>query len=257
MSDVFTEDEINDFMNDTFDEFYPVNPALEPIKEAVRQKTMNEFDIYEPYPGFMEEQGISEANMWAGIVANWWETYIWEAIAHWSPRAGDSRYFTSFEYNIDKAMRKMSRSLSNSAITMVRQEMSVLSEEAEDNPPIVFNEQKGEKLKLHIQFVWNSREDKKVCSVCNKLQGTILQKIPNKMPHLNCRCDFVVYEWWTNEDGDVVADRTYEIEQNKKARGYGYNIKQGKVTSKTKNGITITTFEVNDDGTIRRVVYKK
>ena len=92
---VFTEDEINDFMNDTFDEFYPVNPALEPIKEVIRQKTMKEFDIYEPYPGFMEEQGISEANMWAGIVANWWETYIWEAIARWSPRAGDSRYFTS------------------------------------------------------------------------------------------------------------------------------------------------------------------
>lgn len=257
LSEVFTDDEVNAFINDAFDEFYPVNPALKPLKEKIRQKTMSEFDIYEPYPGFMEEQGISESEMWAGIVSHWWEVYIWEAVARWSVRYNDLRYFTSFEYNVNRALTKMDRSFSNFAITMIRQEMSNLSKEVEDNPPIVYNEKTGKKLKLHIQFVWNSREDKKTCSVCNKLQGTILQNIPTKMPHLNCRCDFTVYEWWTDDEGNVVADRCYEIEQNKKARGYGYNIKQGKVTSKTKDGTVITILDVDDDGEIRRTVYKK
>lgn len=254
-SELFTTKEISELMNDTFDEYYPVNPALESVKEAVRNKTISEFDIYEPYPGFMEEQGISESAMWAGICSEWWENYIWEAIARWSPRAGDSKYFASFEHNIDKALQRMNRSISNSMIELVRNEMTNLSEEVKNNPPVVHNN--GKKLTLHVQFVWKSREDKRVCSACNKLDGILLDRIPNKMPHLNCRCDFVVYEWWTDEDGKVVADRIYEIEQNKKNRGYGYNIKQGKVTSKLKNGTIVTVLDIDDDGNIKRITYKK
>lgn len=238
MSQAIDRDEIKQFMTDVFDEYYLVNKALVDMKDTVRDKTM--------------DQGFS---IWQQDIYDWWYMYCYAATMGWVYNQQYDYYPTTFENTTDTALRKLEKTLSNKSIEMIREESRQLTKEVAKHPPVV--EHKGELLTLHVLFVWQSREDRKVCSICNELEGQTMLDIPERMPHLNCRCDFLVYEWWTDQKGDVVADRRYEIEQNKSSVGYGYSIRQAKVTSQLEGGEQVTIFEVLKDGTTRRQTYTK
>lgn len=238
MSEVISKAEMEAYFETCFEEYYIRNKALAFYKDDVKRQVMKKFSIWE----------------WDAY--EWWYMYIYSSIQSWVYYGLDNPdYFTTFENTANTALKKLERSISNKSIEMLRDEANTLMRVVEKDPPVV--ERKGEKLTLHLTFVWKSREDHKVCSRCNELEGQTLLEIPEKMPHLNCRCDFVVYEWWTNENGDIVADRSYEIEQNKQSVGYGYSIREAKVTSKMVGGEQVTIFEVFDDGTTRKTTYHK
>lgn len=238
MSQVIDRNEIEEFMTETFDEYYLVNKALVDMKDTVRENTM--------------KQGF---NIWEQDIYDWWYMYCYTATMGWVYNQEHDYYRQTFANTTDTAVRKLERTLSNKSIEMIREESRQLASEVAKHPPTV--ERNGQLLTLHVLFVWQSREDKKVCSVCNELEGQTMWDIPDKMPHLNCRCDFLVYEWWTDQEGNVVADRRYEIEQNKQSTGYGYSIRQAKVTSQLEGGEQVTIFEVLKDGTTRRQTYTR
>lgn len=255
MSQVIDKKDLREFMDKSFDEYWPINPVLVPLKEEVRKKTF-----------------VQDYVLWEQDVNSWWYLYMYVSCMGWVYNGYLDGYVQTFANTSDTALKKLERTLSNESIKMLRKEAEELVKEVAKNPPTVEVEMQNgkvvgeanentpeamrEKLTLHVEFMWQSREDRKVCSICNDLEGTRIKDIPSTMPHLNCRCDFIVYEWWTNEKGEVVADRRYEIEQNTSVSGPGYNIRQAKVTSEFEGKKRVTTFEVLKDGTTRKQTYE-
>lgn len=241
LSEVLDEKEMKTAFNEIVSTYYPVNPVLIPYTDDL-------FDTLEhKTPGYFS---FVEQEMW-----DLWYMYTFNHVMNYAYNNYNPQYDVTFENNINKAFRKLITATVNKSLDTIREEMKLLDKAVQDNPPI--EEVDGKRLKMHITFIWKSREDAKVCKVCNELEGQTLLEIPQVMPHYNCRCDFVVYEWWTDEDGNVVADRSYEIEQNKQAKGPGYHVRKAKVTSKLEGGEQITLFEVEKDGKTVKKTYKR
>lgn len=249
-------DELKTFTYDVHKDYYLKQPILDRWGDGVYDTTMADMD----YKKWWEQ------DIWA-----LWYMYSYNAVMNYSYNADKPSYETTFENNMKMAVNKMMSILSNRAIEQVRTEMVELLNKMVNHPPTRIekvkyqNEKTGEEeeqeveLTMHLQFMWKTREDEKVCQTCFGLNGQMLYAIPNEMPHPNCRCDFTVYEWWTDPDGNIVADRRYDIEQNKKYKSNGFAIKTAKVTSKLQNGEQITIFEVeneDEEGKTKKVTFK-
>lgn len=227
LADVIDKDELKDYVYKCFDMYYIKNTAAQPLKAIVEEKTMKDF------------------NFWEQDAYDWWYMYCYYEVMIYSNRMDVKNANATFSRSLDKSMQKLSRVISNTTMEMLRTEAINTAKEVADKKPQAYHNDK--KLTLHIEFVWKSREDKRVCALCNDLEGTMLDEIPTTMPHLNCRCDFVVFEWWTDEKGNIVADRRYDIEQNENNTGYGYSIRNATITSTTEKGTTVTEFSYDDD----------
>lgn len=241
LSEVLSKDEMKEFFEDVFDDYYPVNPVLAPFEDGVWDVLGHQMN---GYFSFYEQE------MW-----DLYYMYVYNYVMNYTYNVDNEDYGTTFENTTSKALKRLGMATMNKATSMVRGMSIELEKEVKKNPPQVTRD--GVKLTLHILFVWKTREDKKVCPTCASLDGQEMIYIPTVLPHPNCRCDFVVYEWWTDPDGNIKADRSYEIEQNDKAKGKGYSIRQAKVTSKLVDGEQITLFEVEDDGKISKKTFKK
>lgn len=227
LSEVVNPDELKDYIYKCFDSYYIKNIAAQPLKENVKENT------------------FKDMNFWEQDAYDWWYMYCYYEVMIYSNRMDAKNANATFGRQLDRALNKFSRTLSNTTMDILRNEAINTAQEINDKKPQVYHNNKM--LTLHVEFVWKSREDKKVCALCNDLEGTILDEIPTTMPHLNCRCDFVVFEWWTDEQGNIVADRRYDIEQNVDNTGYGYSIRNATITSTTKKGTTVTEFSYDDD----------
>lgn len=241
LTEVINEEDIETFFKDVFHDYFPVNPVLAPFEDGVWDTLGHQMKGYFSF---------AEQEMW-----DLWYMYTYNYVMNYTYNSTSPGYAATFSNMLDTALKKFVRVANNKAVEQTRTSMAILEQTVKDNPPQVKRD--GRKLTMHLTFVWQSREDKKVCKHCDALEGQTLLEIPQMMPHLNCRCDFVVYEWWTDEDGNVVADRSYEVEQNKYARGKGFSVKQNKVTSKLVDGEQITLFEVMKDGKTTKKTYKK
>ena len=248
--------ELKTFTRDIHKDYYLKQPILDKWGDGVYDTTMADMD----YKKWWEQ------DIWA-----LWYMYSYNAVMNYSYNADNPKYETIFENNMKMAVNKMMAILSNRAIEQVRTEMVELLNKMVNNPPtrkervLYKDEETGKeeerevKLTMHLQFMWKTREDEKVCKTCAGLNGQMLYSIPEQMPHPNCRCDFIVYEWWTDPEGRVIADRRYEIEQNKKYKSDGFAIKTAKVTSKLVDGEQVTIFEVEDEdeeGKTHKVTFK-
>ena len=248
--------ELKTFTRDIHNDYYLKQPILDKWGDGVYDTTMADMD----YKKWWQQ------DIWA-----LWYMYSYNAVMNYSYNADNPKYETTFENNMKMAVNKMLAILSNRAIEQVRTEMVELLNKMVNNPPTrnekvkYEDEETGEefeeevKLTMHLQFMWKTRDDEKVCKTCSALNGQMLYNIPEQMPHPNCRCDFIVYEWWTDPEGRVVADRRYDIEQNKKYKSDGFAIKTAVVTSKLVDGEQITIFEVeNEDveGKTTKVTFK-
>ena len=236
LSNVIDPDELKDYMYECFDKYYIKNTAVQSLKETVKKETMKDF------------------NFWEQDAYDWWYMYCYYETMVYANRLAYEDAIQIFGNSLNKSLNKLSRTISNTTLDMLRQEAINTAKEVNNKKPTVNHNNK--KLTLHLQFLWKSREDKRTCALCNDLEGKILDEIPTVMPHLNCRCDFIVFEWWTDKNGNIVADRSYEIEQNKNATGYGYSISHATITSKTKKGETVTEFTVGDNGETSRTTRK-
>ena len=222
LSEVIDSEELKDYIYDCFDTYYIKNTAAQPLKENVKETT------------------FKDMNFWEQDAYDWWYMYCYYEVMIYANRMDTRNANATFGRQLDRALNKFSRTLSNTTMDILRNEAINTANEIRDKKPTI--PYKGENLTLHVEFLWKSREDKRTCALCNDLEGTLLDEIPTTMPHLNCRCDFVVFEWWTNEKDEIVADRMYEIEQNDDATGYGYSIKNATITSTMKGGTTVTEF---------------
>lgn len=249
LSEIIEEEDIQTFFKDVFHDYFPVNPVLAPFEDGVWDVLGHQMKYFSFY----------EQDMW-----DLWYMYTYNFVMNYAYNIDSSDdsdeevniiYARTLDNMTDKALKKFVRVLNNKAVEQTRMSMSTLQKQVEKNPPQVKRD--GKKLTMHITFVWQSREDAKVCTRCDELEGQTLLEIPQVMPHPNCRCDFIVYEWWTDEDGNIVADRSYEVEQNKQAKGKGFSVRQNKVTSKLEGGEQITIFEVQKDGKTTKRTYKK
>lgn len=259
LADVLSFDEIHElktFTKGVHQDYYLKQPILDKWGDGVYDTTMADMD----YKKWWEQ------DIWA-----LWYMYSYNAVMNYSYNADNPKYETTFENNMKIAVNKMMMVLSNRAIEQVRTEMVELLNKMVLNPPTrkervkyydeETDEEKEEEVKLtmHLQFMWKTREDEKVCKTCASLNGQMLYYIPEQMPHPNCRCDFVVYEWWTDPEGRVIADRRYDIEQNKNYKSDGFAIKTAVVTSKLQDGEQVTIFEVEDEdeeGKTTKVTFK-
>ena len=229
LAGVLDKNEIESYWNDTFDEYYPLNGALKNFKELVKSDANERYNI-------MDQD-----------IYDWWYMYCYYEVMIYTNKTDRKNADRILSNSLDKALLKWKRAISNSTIVMLRYAMKDLADKVKENPPETIY--RGERLRMHLQFLWQIEPDDRVCSVCRNLAGTTIDYIPLQMPHPNCRCSFTVFEWWTNDNGDIVADRRYDIEQDPYARGdeddWGYSIKQGVVTSETKNGRKVTVFRVD------------
>lgn len=249
LSEIIVEEDIQTFFEDVFHDYFPVNPVLAPFEDGVWDTISHQMNGYFSF---------YEQDMW-----DLWYMYTYNFVMNYAYNIDDTTmdetvnlvYNRTLDNMTDRALKKFVRVLNNKAVEQTRSAMAELQKQVEKNPPQV--KRNGEKLTMHITFIWKSREDKKVCTRCDELEGQTLLEIPQIMPHPNCRCDFVIYEWWTDSKGNVVADRSYEVEQNKQAKGKGFSVKQNKVTSKLEGGEQITIFEVDKDGKTTKRTYKK
>lgn len=257
--DVLDFDEIHElktFTRDIHNDYYLKQPILDKWGDGVYDTTMADMD----YKKWWQQ------DIWA-----LWYMYSYNAVMNYSYNADNPKYEITFENNMKIAVNKMMTLLSNRAIEQVRTEMVELLNKMVNNPPtrrerVVYEdeetgekEEKEVKLTMHLQFMWKTHEDEKVCKTCSSLNGQMLYSIPQQMPHPNCRCDFVVYEWWTDPEGHVIADRRYDIEQNKHYKSDGFAIKTAVITSKLKDGEQVTIFEVEDEdeeGKTHKVTFK-
>lgn len=259
LADVLSFDEFTElktFTRDVHNDYYLKQPILAKWGDGVYSTAMADMD-YDKW--------------WKQDIWSLWYMYSYNAVMNYSYNADNPKYETVFTNNMKIAVNKMMTVLSNRAIEQVRTEMVELYNKIALNPPtrrerIIYEDEEGNeeerevKLTMHLQFMWRTRSDEKVCSTCASLNGQMLMAIPSQMPHPNCRCDFTVFEWWTDPDGNVVADRRYDIEQNKKYKSDGFAIKSAKVTSKLEGGKQITIFEVEDEdveGGTRKITYKE
>lgn len=244
--------ELKTFTRDIHNDYYLKQPILDKWGDGVYDTTMADMDYRKWW----------EQDIWA-----LWYMYSYNAVMNYSYNADNPKYEITFENNMKMAVNKMMAILSNRAIEQVRTEMVELLNKMIDHPPKrrekirdpETDEEKEVELTMHLQFMWKTREDEKVCKTCSELNGQMLYSIPEQMPHPNCRCDFIVYEWWTDPEGRVIADRRYEIEQNKKYKSDGFAIKTAKVTSKLVDGEQVTIFEVEDEdeeGKTHKVTFK-
>ncbi len=249
LSEIIDEEDIQIFFKDVFHDYFPVNPVLAPFEDGVWDAISHQMHGYFSF---------FEQDMW-----DLWYIYTYNFVMNYAYNIDNDpeneevsiNYNRTLDNMTDRALKKFVRAVNNKAVEQTRSAMSELQKQVEKNPPQVKRD--GKKLTMHIAFIWQSREDAKVCTRCDELEGQTLLEIPQVMPHPNCRCDFVVYEWWTDEDGNIVADRSYEIEQNKQAKGKGFSVRQAKVTSKLVGGEQITLFEVDKDGKTIKKTYKK
>lgn len=248
MSDVLDFDELRTFYYEVHKDYYPKNPILAPWGDGVFDTVCHK---------------MKQFSFWEQEIWDLWYMYTYNAVMNYSYNADRPKYETTLVNSLKISTNKLLAVVSNKAIEQIREEMVELLNQMAIKPPTKVVEMKDEddeiqevKLTMHLQFMWRTREDEKVCNVCGGLNGQLLMYIPQEMPHPNCRCDFVVFEWWTDPEGHVVADRRYDIEQNKKVKGDGYAVKTAKVTSKLVDGEQITIFEVDDDGTTRKFNYK-
>jgi len=248
--------ELKTFTRDIHNDYYLKQPILDRWADGVYDTTMADMD----YKKWWQQ------DIWA-----LWYMYSYNAVMNYSYNADNPKYETTFENNMKIAVNKMMMVLSNRAIEQVRIEMVELLNKIALNPPtrkerVTYYDEKTDeeveeevKLTMHLQFMWRTREDEKVCKTCSALNGQMLWAIPDQMPHPNCRCDFTVYEWWTDPEGRVIADRRYDIEQNKKYKSDGFAIKTAIVTSKLVDGEQVTIFEVEDEdeeGKTHKVTFK-
>lgn len=239
LSEVLNKNEMRQFIKDIFDDYYPVNPVLIPYRDEVWSTLQHEMRGYFSF---------YEQDMW-----DLWYQYIYNNVMNYVFNSDNPAYETTLVNTTTTALKRFGKITMNRALQEVRDMSRILEEEVTKNPPVKVVE--GVNHKMHILFVWKTQEDEKVCPICASLDGQGMLDIPETMPHLNCRCDFVVYEWWTDENGHVVADRRYDVEQNKRAKGDGFAVKQAKVTSEMQNGRQVTLFEVDDDGETHKVTY--
>lgn len=259
LADVLSFDEVKELRTltrDIHNDYYLKQPILDKWADGVYDTTMADMD----YKKWWQQ------DIWA-----LWYMYSYNAVMNYSYNADKPKYQTTFENNMKMAVDKMMMVLSNRAIEQVRTEMVELSRRMIENPPtrkerVLYEdeetgekEEKNVKLTMHLQFMWRTREDERVCKTCSDLNGQMLYEIPQQMPHPNCRCDFTVYEWWTDPEGHIIADRRYDIEQNKDYKSDGFAIKTAVITSKQVDGEKVTIFEVEDEdeeGKTTKITYK-
>lgn len=236
ITEVIDVDELKSFFDGILKEYYPRNPILAPFQDGVADTLGHQM---KGYFSFYEQEVWDE-----------WYMYTFANVMNYSVNAQNPNYGKVLENTMGQSLKKMTRIFFNRAITMIREQMVALQELVTKNPPVEKVQVGDEWFKqyLHINFMWKTMEDEKVCKICGPLQGQMLIDLPEQMPHYNCRCSFVVFEWWTDEDGNVIADRQYDIEQNKQYKGKGLSVKQARITSrKLDGGKQITIFEVDDE----------
>lgn len=237
LSEVIDKNEVKAFYKKVAKDYFPPNPVLAPFEDGVADTISHRMKNFSFY----------EQDMWDD-----WYMYTFANVMNYAYNKENPKYGTVLENTLGQSTKKMGRIFLNRGITLVREQMVALQEKILEKPPVqkVEDTETGEiqKLTMHISFMWKTMEDEKVCEICGPLEGQMLIDIPQVMPHYNCRCSFVVFEWWTNENGDVVSDRQYDIEQNKQYRGKGLSVKKARITSrKLEGGEQITIFEVDDE----------
>lgn len=237
LTEVIDKDEVKECFDNIAKEYYPSNPVLAPFQDGV----------YDTVSHKMKDFSFYEQDMWDD-----WYMYIFAHVMNYAANAENTLYGKTLTNTTDNSLKKLMRIYTNRAITLAREQMVELQKVVIEKPPVieVKNEetQKIEKLTMHLNFMWKTMLDERVCEICGPLQGQMLIDIPEVMPHYNCRCSFVVFEWWTNEAGDTIADRQYDIEQNKQYKGKGLSVKRARITSrKLEGGDQITIFEVDDE----------
>ena len=235
LTEVIDKNEVKAFYKKVSEDYYPPNPVLAPFQDGVADTVSHRMKNFSFY----------EQDMWDN-----WYMYTFANVMNYASNKENLNYGNVLENTLGQSLKKMMRIFFNRAVTLVREQMVALQEK-------VIEEKPSEKVEtddgwfreyLHINFMWKTMEDEKVCEICGPLEGQMLIDIPEVMPHYNCRCSFVVFEWWTDEDGNVVADRQYDIEQNKQYKGKGLSVKRARITSrKLDGGEQITIFEVDDE----------
>lgn len=236
LTEILSEKELEELYLKIAKDYYPQNPILAKYqKEAfdTASRRMRMFSFY-------------RQEMW-----DLWFMYVYANVMNYSYNKENLEYGNVLENTLGQSLKKMTRVFLNRAITMVREQMVALQNIVLRKKPFVKVETGDDswfKEYLHINFMWKTMEDEKVCEICGPLEGQMLIDIPEVMPHYNCRCSFVVFEWWTDEDGNVIADRQYDVEQNKQYKGKGLSVKRARITSrKLEGGEQITIFEVDDE----------
>lgn len=248
LSEVIDKNEVKEFYDKVAKDYYPPNPVLAPFGDGVADTISHRMKNFSFY----------EQDMWDN-----WYMYTFASVMNYAYNKENLNYGNVLTNTTNQSLKKMVRVFNNRAIELVREQMVALQEALKRKPPVeeVKDEKTGrkEKLTMHINFMWKTMEDEKVCEICGPLEGQMLIDIPQVMPHYNCRCSFIVFEYWTNEAGEVIADRQYEVEQNKQYQGKGLSVKRARIVSKKlEGGEQITIFEVDDEeqeGKTKKITY--
>lgn len=248
LTEVIEIKEVKLFFKKVAEDYYPPNPILAPFQDGVADTISHR----------MENFSFYEQEIW-----DEWYMYTFANVMNYAVNANNPDYGRVLENTLGQSLKKMTRIFFNRAVTLVREQMVALQEAVFKNPPVekVETDDGWVKQYMHINFMWKTMEDEKVCKICGPLQGQMLIDLPEVMPHYNCRCSFIVFEWWTDDDGNIVADRQYDIEQNKQYKGKGLSVKRARITSRQLDGgEQITIFEVDDEeeeGKTTKVTWKE
>lgn len=248
LTEVMDKDEVKEFYEKVSQDYYLANPILAPFQDGVADTVSHRMKNFSFY----------EQEMW-----ELWYMYTFANVMNYAYNKENLNYGNVLENTLGQSLKKMMRVFFNRAVTLVREQMIALQEAVTENPP-------KEKVQtddgwfdqyLHINFMWKTMEDEKVCEICGPLEGQMLIDLPEVMPHYNCRCSFVVFEWWTDDEGNVIADRQYDVEQNKQYKGKGLSVKRARITSRQLDGgEQITIFEVDDEeeeGKTKKITWKE
>lgn len=185
-------------------------------EKAIKQTYSDIFDEYSVMitnksNNYVKEKTLPKWSIWFEDMYQAWYEYAYNAVFSW----GNAENIASLDRITATALKKLLRYLQNDTIEMVRTEAVNEQNYIETTPEKVII--KNKPLTRHLEFIWQSKEDAKVCSICNELDGKVLSDIPDKSPHLNCRCNYGVKEWYTDDDGHTIYGFQYDIEQNKEA----------------------------------------
>lgn len=96
--------------------------------------------------------------------------------------SGEELPYTVFENTTNTAFNKTIRFIEEESVLMVRKEMSEISK---------LSEQYYDELEYKVKFIWHTKEDERVCKVCDYLDNREFDYAPYQA-HPNCRCYLVM-----------------------------------------------------------------